>query len=191
LACPTSPLVDRTRCPGPDGPGARRCSTKTPEPLRGAFIAILAAAIAALGTLAGNQLAASNARDQLSVQLSYDDRVRQHEALRDAYTNFISATSQAKLDALRVLQVDIELQRNTTATELKELHADAAQLEALWADILMIGSRKAAGFASAVTKAYDALVLTPNQSAEELHKGTLALQPKLDAFVSNARAELK
>jgi hypothetical protein len=166
-------------------------STKTPEPLRGAFIAILAAAIAALGTLAGNQLAASNARDQLRVQLSYDDSVRQHEALRDAYTNFISATSQAKLDALRVLQVDIELQRNTTATELKELHADAAQLEALWADILMIGSRKAAGFASAVTKAYDALVLTPNQSAEKLHKGTLALQPKLDAFVSNARAELK
>jgi hypothetical protein len=95
------------------------------------------------------------------------------------------------LDALRVLQVDIELQRNTTATELKELHADAAQLEALWADILMIGSRKAAGFASAVTKAYDALVLTPNQNAEELHKRTLALQPKLDAFVSNARAELK
>ena len=66
-------------------------STRTREPLRGAFIAILAAAIAALGTLAGNQLAASNARDQLSVQLSNDASVRQYEAVRDAYTNFISA----------------------------------------------------------------------------------------------------
>jgi hypothetical protein len=165
-------------------------STRTREPLRGAFIAILAAAIAALGTLVGSQLAASNARDQLSVQLSHDDSVRQHEALRDAYTNFISATSQAKLDALRVLQVDIELQRNTTATELKELHADAAQLEALSADIQMIGSRKAAGLASTVTDAYDYLILIPNQSTEELHNSTQALTPKLDAFVSNARAEL-
>jgi hypothetical protein len=165
-------------------------STRTREPLRGAFIAILAAAIAALGTLAGNQLAASNARDQLSVQLSYEDSVRQHDAVQDAYTNFIAATSQAKLDALRVLQVDIERQRNTTPAELKEIHADAAQLEALSADIQMIGSRKAASFASAVTKAYDDLVFIPNQSTAELHRGALAVQPKLDDFVSNAHAEL-
>ena len=54
----------------------------------------------------------------------------------------------------------------------------------------MIGSRKAAGFASAVTNAYDHLLLTPNQSTEKLYNSALAIQPKLDDFVRNARAEL-
>jgi hypothetical protein len=68
------------------------------EPLRGAFIAILAAAIAAGGTLLGSQLANANARQQLSAQLSHEDRVRQYEVRRDAYENFFSTAGQYELD---------------------------------------------------------------------------------------------
>ena len=76
-------------------------SNRTREPLRGAFIAILAAAIGAGGTLLGNQLASTNARQQVSAQLSHDDSVRQSELRRTAYAKFTAAATHYEIDLAR------------------------------------------------------------------------------------------
>ncbi len=75
-------------------------SDKARDQLRGAFIAIIAAVIAAAGTLVGGVLANANAREQLSAQFSHEDTVRQYESRRATYEHFIEATSRVRADLL-------------------------------------------------------------------------------------------
>src|SRR5918993_2722747 len=126
-------------------------SNRTREPLRGAFIAILAAAIGAGGTLLGNQLASSNAREQVAAQLSHDDSVRQSESRRDAYVNFISGVSEYEIDLQRVVLLSGD--KPPSKRELEELIGDVARLETLSSVVQVVGSAEAAGLAVGIRKA--------------------------------------
>jgi hypothetical protein len=68
------------------------------EPLRGAAIAIVAAAIAAGGTLAGNYMATLSANDQLTVQIAHEDHIRQYDLRRDTYRRFLQVASEYQED---------------------------------------------------------------------------------------------
>ncbi len=164
-------------------------SNRISGPLQGAFIAIFAAAIGAGGTLAGNAIASANAHDQLVAQFANDDRVRHHESLRDAYTKFISATSQAEMDVIRVVVHDTQVHRNTTGTEFKELFGDAAQLQFLSADVQVVGSRKAADLAFAVSGYFKDIIGT-DHSTDELFSMASAMEPRLQRLVNVAQDEL-
>jgi hypothetical protein len=64
------------------------------DSLRGAAIAIVAAAIGALGSLGGTYLANNNARSQLASQIAHEDMVRQANIRRDVYKRFIVAVHE-------------------------------------------------------------------------------------------------
>jgi hypothetical protein len=158
------------------------------EPLRGAFIAILAAAIGAGGTLAGNAIASANARDQLAAQFAHDDSVRQYDLLRDAYEKFIAAASQYQDDLLRV-ELHAANGQDMSETELKEITGDDAQIQALWSNVRLVGSAKAAGLAKEVRFAIDH-VLDGNPSAGQMDSRLTNTVPMLQRFVDAARGEL-
>jgi hypothetical protein len=159
-------------------------TNRTREPLRGAFIAILAAAIGTLGTLAGNQLASANARDQLYAQLSHDDGVRQYESRRDAYTKFVSVASQARMDLIRVAVQDAEAHRSTTEAELKEVLGDNAQVSALCSNVQVIGSAKAATLALAIRGAFEDILESDDLSTEQI----VSSVPRLKSVSNTWRA---
>jgi hypothetical protein len=161
---------------------------RTHEPLRAAFIAILAAAIGAGGTLAGNAIASANAHDQLAAQFAHEDRVRQVDLRRDAYEKFISTASQYRIDILRLVTLQ-EAHQTDRKTVLKVLSTDSAQILTVSAEIQVVGSAKAASLALAVRKDLDAITfsdLPPEQTIDRAVK----TQSRLQLFVDAARVEL-
>jgi hypothetical protein len=161
------------------------------EPLRGAFIAILAAAIAAGGTLLGSQLANANARQQLSAQLSHEDRVRQDEARNDAYANFISAASQYELDLETVAAITAE--KGLSVKDFKELTGDAGRLLTAAAEVQVVGSVKAVSLAKVVRKDLDDILnsgLSNRLSPEDITSRANANERKLIVFAGSAHDEL-
>jgi hypothetical protein len=167
-------------------------SNRTREPLRGAFIAILAAAIGAAGTLLGNQLASSNAREQVAVQLSHDDSVRQSESRQDAYANFIAGVSEYEIDLERVVLLSGD--KPPSKTDLKELIGDVARLETLSSVVQVVGSAKAAGLAVGIRKALDKILnsaLNGDLGPEEILSRANDIEPKLELFAKAARDELR
>ena len=168
-------------------------SNRTREPLRGAFIAILAAAIGAGGTLIGNQLASSNARAQLSAQFSHDDSIRQHDSRQNAYAEFISAASQYELDLIRLGVTHADDQKPPSKTEFKEITGDAARLQTLSSEVRVVGSAKAASLAVVVRNALDDIInsaLKGEVGPEELVSRANDIEPKIGVFVIAARDEL-
>jgi hypothetical protein len=166
-------------------------SNRTREPLRGAFIAILAAAIGAAGTLLGNQLASANTRHTLSVQLDHDDSARLYELRRDVYAKFISAVSQYEVGLIRAAEHSANQQsQSLSETDLKELTGDFAQLQSEWAEVQVVGSTKAAGLATVVRKGLDDILTSENLSADEVGSRAQGIEPKLRVFVNAAHDEL-
>ncbi len=159
------------------------------EPLRGAFIAMAAAAIGAGGTLAGNSLAGANARDQLAAQIEHEDNVRQDDLRRDAYQEFISAASQYQIDLRVVAQIAAAQQRPSTEKDLRDITNDSAQIQIVWSKIEVVGSAKAADLAGGIRKALDDIAeggLTP----DEIETRAVQIFPMLDRFVEAVRDEL-
>jgi hypothetical protein len=164
------------------------------EPLRGAFIAILAAAIAAGGTLLGSQLANANARQQLSAQLSHEDRVRQYEVRRDAYENFFSAAGQYELDLETVSVLAAEKGGSLSVKDFRELTDDAARLLTVTAEVQVFGSAKAVNLANAVRNDLNDILnsaLSDRLSPEDTNKRANANEDKLKLFIAAAHDELK
>ena len=162
------------------------------EPLRGAFIAILAAAIAAGGTLLGSQLASANARQQLSAQLSYEDRVRQFEVRHDAYENFISAAGQYELDLERV-PVLAAVKGSLSVKDFRALTGDGGRLLAVTSEVQLVGTAKAASLAEAARKDLDDILnlgLSDRLSPEDTQSRANANERKLNLFVAAAHDEL-
>lgn len=157
------------------------------EPLRGALIAVIAAAIGAGGTLAGNSLAAVNARDQLRIQLEDEERVRQHDARRDAYQGLISVASEYQVDLLRVASEAIEEDRNSTPEENAEIAGDVAQLQSAWGEVQLVGSAQAADLAEDLRTTLNDYASGGNSNEELLDVANL---PELVDFIDAAREEL-
>jgi hypothetical protein len=158
------------------------------EPLRGALIAIVAAAIAAGGTLAGNALASANARDQLTAQIEHEDSIRHDDLRRDAYTRFISVASKYEVDLRRFSLANTEKE---VASTNQIVATDISEIEAVWSEVQLVGSAKAAGLAGAVR---DALNKIANNAAgkdfQEIDLRAQRVEPKLHLFINAAREEL-
>jgi hypothetical protein len=145
-------------------------SDRARDQLRGAFIAIVAAVIAAAGTLVGGALANANAREQLSAQFSHEDTVRQYESRRDTYEKFIAATSQARADLL-ILAGQVENNQSTSLRQQEKVLGHYAQLATLASGVQIVGSRKVAELALLILKTYEQLFrsnLGPKEAAKEI-----------------------
>jgi hypothetical protein len=158
------------------------------EPLRGALIAIVAAAIAAGGTLAGNALASANARDQLAAQIEHEDSVRQDDLRRDAYKRFISVASKYEVDLRRFSLISTEKEVSSTN---QTIATDISEIEAVWSEVQLVGSAKAAGLAGTVR---DALNQITNNAGgidfDEIGLRAQRVEPKIRLFINAAREEL-
>src|SRR6266446_6522502 len=144
-------------------------TNRTREPLRGALIAILAAAIGAGGTLIGNQLASVNARTQQSAQFTHDDSVRRHESRQGAYTKFTAAAKHAETDLIIVLTHDFQTQQATSPKEFKQVFGDEAKLYAAWSDVQTLGGSKEVALSTEVLDTFDHILQLNNPSQEELN----------------------
>jgi hypothetical protein len=167
-------------------------SNRTREPLRGAFIAILAAAIGAAGTLLGNQLASSNAREQVAAQLSHDDSVRHSELRRAAYAKFTAAAIQYERDLVRVTVI-AGSKGSLGEKEFTKLTDDDGRLSTVSADVQVVGSAKAASLAEAVRKDLNEIFnlgLSGRLSGDETIARANADEDKLNLFVRAAHDEL-
>ena len=160
------------------------------EPLWAALIAILAAAIGAGGTLAGNHLANVHARTQLAAQLTHDDRARQADVRRKAYSGFISAVSEYQNDLLREVD-NLGDPPKPTAAQINEITADSAQLLAVWAEIQLVSGAKVTVLATKVREALDAVFQLDPLTKEKIRFiAEKDSEDKLDSFLFAAREEL-
>jgi len=110
-------------------------SRRMPDPLRGAFIAVVAAAIGTGGTLAGSAIATANASHNLTTQIRHEDQTRQADLRRDAYAKFVSV-------ALRYI-IDIQ----TNVSDQSTARADLHDVIAAYSEIQLVGSPEAAQLA--------------------------------------------
>ena len=146
---------------------------RTSEPLRGAFIAIIAAAIGALGTLGGNALSNANAQNLLK----HDDEVRQDDLRLDAYSEFTSVATGYV----------IRLETGRTGG------SDVLEIVAASGNVQLVGSRGAANQAFEIQQALIRItngVLSRDLDLEEAKKGAKETEPLISTFVDLASAEL-
>jgi hypothetical protein len=113
-------------------------SERMPEPLRGAFIAIVAAAIGTGGTLAGSAIASANASHNLTIQISHEDQTRQADLRRVAYAKFVSVAARYIID----IQTDVSNQ--------SAVRADLHDVIAADSEIQLVGSREAVQLATKI-----------------------------------------
>jgi hypothetical protein len=155
------------------------------EPLRGALIAIVAAAIAAGGTLAGNALASANARDQLAAQIEHEDSIRQDDLRRNAYTRFISVASKYQVDLQRFSLATTEKEASSTN---QIVATDISEIESVWSEVQLVGSAKAAGLAGAVRDALNKVTNNASRmDSDEIGRRALGTDPKLRLFITELR----
>jgi hypothetical protein len=150
--------------------------------------------VAAGGTLLGSQLANANARQQLSAQLSHEDRVRQYEVRRDAYENFFSAAGQYELDLETVSVLAGEKGGSLSVKDFRELTDDSARLLTVAAEVQVFGSVKAVRLANAVR--IDLNDILNSALSDRLSPGDTNIRAnrnegKLNLFIDAAHDELK
>jgi hypothetical protein len=165
-------------------------TNRTREPLRGAIIAILAAAIGAGGTLIGNQLASVNARTQQRAEFSHDDSARRQESQQGSYTKFTAASKHSETDLIIVLQHDFQTGQPTSEKEFKEVFRDEALLYTAWSDVQTVGSIKAAALATEVLDTFDEILQLNNPSPKEVNSQLNVFESKLKSFVDASRTSL-
>jgi hypothetical protein len=158
------------------------------EPLRGAIVAIVAAAIAAAGALAGSALAAANARDQLTAQIEHEDSIRHEDLRRGAYNRFISVASKYQTDFLRFSLVSTEKEISSTN---QTIATDISAIESAWSEVQLVGSTKAADLAGEVRDALNKIAYSAEgMSLTELGLRAQRTDPYLRRFINAAREEL-
>lgn len=146
---------------------------RTSEPLRGAFIAIIAAAIGALGTLGGNALSNANAQNLLK----HDDQVRQDDLRLNAYSEFTSVATGYV----------IRLKTGKTG------RSDIREIVAASGNVQLVGSRGAANQAYKIQQALTEITagaLSRDLDLEEAKKRARETGLEITTFVDLARAEL-
>jgi hypothetical protein len=150
------------------------------EPLWGALLAILAAAIGAGGTLAGNHLANVHARAQLAAQFAHDDSARQDDVRRKAYSGFVLAVSEYQKD-LTSGAAQLGDPPNPSRAMISDIIADSAQVRTAWADVQVVGGSKTTRLATAVREALDAVLdLDPPTREKVFYIAQRDSQYKLD-----------
>jgi hypothetical protein len=158
------------------------------EPLRGAVIAVVAAAIGAAGTLAGNYLASLNAQDQLAAQIAHENSVRRDDLRRDSYRRFISVATKYQTDLGNFTLA--ESQADSSRLE-RELANDVTQIQSVWSEIQLVGSDKAADLALEVRDALNDITrATGSTSGNEIRSRVDQTFPKLQLFTDAAHDEL-
>ena len=110
-------------------------SRRMSEPLRGAFIAVVAAAIGTGGTLAGSAIATANASHNLTTQIRHEDQIRQADLRRVAYAKFVSVATRYIID----IQIDV--------SDQSAARADLHDVIAAYSEIQLVGSQEAAQLA--------------------------------------------
>jgi hypothetical protein len=110
-------------------------SRRMSEPLRGAFIAVVAAAIGTGGTLAGSAIATANASHNLTIQIRHEDQTRQADLRRVAYAKFVSVATRYIID----IQTDV--------SDQSAARADLHDVVAAYSEIQLVGSPEAAQLA--------------------------------------------
>jgi hypothetical protein len=158
------------------------------EPLRGAAIAIVAAAIAAGGTLAGSYTATLSARDQLTAQIAHEDSIRQYDLRRDTYKRFILVAHEYQED-LGNFAMSTDKKR---ASELeKDLSNDVSRIETVVSEIELVGGTETGKLAGAIRNALnDAVFATGTESPAKIKSRVDGTFPMLDSFIEAAREEL-
>jgi hypothetical protein len=157
-------------------------SDRTREPLRGALIAIVAAAIGALGTLGGNALSTANAR----ALLENENEVRQEDLRRDAYEGFVTAATK--------LVLEIQAVSVTEKGDFSAFKRDYLEVIETLSAVRLVGSREAAGLAYTIA---DDLIKLGNGLNDGLdpveardRAGVIATEKLYGDFVSTGIEEL-
>ncbi len=88
------------------------------EAWKGAYIAIIAAAIGSFGSLIGVVVASSNARHNIERQLSDAHEVRQADLRREVYEGFASAAGKYLIDLEFTVTADVQAELDTLTTRL-------------------------------------------------------------------------
>ena len=130
------------------GGGCYMASERAQDSLRGAVIAIVAAAIGALGSLGGTYLANDNARSQLASQLAHEDMVREANVRRDVYKRFIVAVHEFESD---LGDVSLATEQKRFPKLAKELAQDSVRVNTVSTELLLVGSARASELAIRIT----------------------------------------
>jgi hypothetical protein len=163
-------------------------SDRAREPLRGAGIAIVAAAIAAGGTLAGNYMATLSAHDQLTAQIAHEDNVRQYDLRRDTYRRFLQVANEYQED---LGNFAIAADEKTASKLEKDLANDVSRVQTAVSEIELIGSTEAGKLAVAVRDALnDAVFATGTEDSDKIKSRVDKTFPMVDSFIAVAREEL-
>jgi hypothetical protein len=157
-------------------------SRRMPGPLRGAFIAVVAAAIGTGGTLAGSAIATANASHNLTTQIRHEDQTRQADLRRDAYAKFVSVATRYIID----IQID--------ASDRSALHTDLHDIIAAYSEIQFVGSREAAQLAGKIWQDLNDITNDFNDSKVNQdganHRASAAARVTIDRFVPVGRKDV-
>jgi hypothetical protein len=156
--------------------------SRTSEPLRGAFIAIIAAAIGAGGSLAANAMANANAQRTLDRQIANEDRIRRDDLRRDAYQGFVSEATTFVID----------LQAEPAVPKSKSIFtADLNELIASESAVRLVGSPDAAQEATAIREDLNMLMNNaPSMAREDVGEQAEQTFSSVQEFVDLGSKEL-
>ena len=160
----------------------------TSDSVKGAAIAIIAAAIGALGSLGGSYLANDNARQQLSLQIAHETAVRQVDLRRDAYKRFIVVANEYQSDLQDILPAIKEKRFPKLA---REIDNDSVRIHTAYSEIQLVGSEEAARQAQPVLLGLDKAGRPPGRASEgSLRSEVEATNVVLQRFIDTVREEM-
>jgi hypothetical protein len=155
---------------------------RMPEALRGAFIAVVAAAIGTGGTLAGSAIATANASHNLTIQIRHEDQTRQADLRRVAYANFVSVATRYIID----IQIDVS-DPSTARADLHDVIAASSEIQ-------LVGSLEAAQLATKIGQDLNGITNDFHDGkvdqAGANGRATAAFQMTFDRFVPVARTDV-
>src|SRR6266508_3914175 len=112
------------------------------EAWKGAYIAIIAAAIGSFGSLIGVVVASSNARHNIERQLSDAHEVRQADLRREVYEGFASAAGKYLIDLEFTVTADVQAGRSTTESELRTIFDDFYGMDIALSNVRLVGTEE-------------------------------------------------
>jgi len=154
--------------------------------LRGASIALVAAAIGSIGSLVGVFVANSNARDNLAAQLEHEDDMRLFDLKREAYQEFFVTAVNFLFDTEAfLLGEEGALDKQTARHKFRKLVAAAS-------GIYLIGTADAALNAQSVVGDFSLMV---GQQGVDLSRDNVArvwedADHDIEVFMNDANNEL-
>jgi hypothetical protein len=154
--------------------------------LSNASIAIIAAALGALGTLGGTYLANSNTEHITSIQARHDESVRQSDLARGAYIAFINAYEQYRDDVLTVR--DEMEQGGASDSTIVKSNANLVRLYSALDQMKIVGHKRPLALAQRTADTIANWDI--DTKAKELDRMAEKADTILNQFVSSARSNL-